>query len=219
MHKRPWRRLTITSATMVMAASALGLSATPSLASSTTWEVSPGGSMAGTGDQHAYGFLDTTIGSEYACASSSLSGSLKSGTGLSGTDIGTIKAFTFGGCQGPLNFSFPTTFSALPYQVNATSYDAATGTTTATITGLHATMSANGCDFTIDGTSSTADDGSVTIKYINKNHNLTIGKSGSTLHLYDVRGCFGLFKSGDAFAISTASYKISPAQTITSLRS
>jgi hypothetical protein len=49
--------------------------------------------------------------------------------------------------------------------------------------------------------------------YTNGTHVLKILASGGNLHIYNVKGCFGLIKSGDKSAF-TGSYKITPGQTI-----
>jgi hypothetical protein len=76
-------------------------------------------------------------------------------------------------------------------------------------------VSSSICSFVVDGTGATSNNGLVKIKYTNGTHVLKILATGGNLHLYNVSGCLGLVSSGDAGSIS-GSYKVSPAQTITS---
>jgi hypothetical protein len=66
----------------------------------------------------------------------------------------------------------------------------------------------------VDGTSATANNGSVTAKYGNATGKLTT-TGGGNLHAYNVNGCAGLIHTGDAASFKGA-YAISPKQTITS---
>jgi hypothetical protein len=67
----------------------------------------------------------------------------------------------------------------------------------------------------VDGTSAGADDGQVTDTYTNSTAKMNILTTGGNLHFYNVSGCLGLFRNGDSVTFS-ASYTLSPAQTITS---
>jgi hypothetical protein len=192
----------------VMATLALGLPAGPA-AAATTWTVSPGGPVTGQAGRTA--LTDTTTEqAAIGCASSALRGTLKAGHGLSGTGLGSLTAVSFsGGC-------FTLTPGHLPWKVNARSYAASTGTTAGTITGVHLVFTdPTFCDFAADGTSATAGDGTVRLRYTNGTGKLRTIAAGSTLHIYRVKGCGGAFHDGDTAAL-TSSYVISPRQTITS---
>ena len=155
------------------------------------WTVSPGGSF--TGHAGTTELADTTTGTgAILCASSSLRGTLKSGSGLAGAGIGSIKAMSFrGGC-------FPLTAGLLPWKINAKSYQPVAGATVGTITGVHLRFTdPTFCDFSADGTG-----------------RLQILRTGSTLHIYSVKSCGGAFHDGDTAALSSISM-ITPVQTIT----
>jgi hypothetical protein len=191
-----------------MAAVAPGLAAQPA-AAATAWTVSPGGPVAGHAGHTL--LLDTTTRmAGINCASSSTRGTLKAGSGLPGTGLGTLTAVSFsGGC-------YTLTAGHLPWEVNARSYDAATGITTGTITGIHLVFTdPTFCDFAADGTSATADDGTVRFSYANGTGKLRLLPAGGNLHIYRVKGCGGVFHDGNTAAL-TSTYVITPAQTITS---
>lgn len=192
------------------AAAVIGLSAGPALAA-TTWTVSPGGSITATGGKTT--LKDTGTGTTLNCTSSSGKGSVKSGSGLSGTGIGSITSLTFSSCTGPLGLTFTVTSSAFPWSLNATSFSS--GVTSGTISGVHAKLSGPSCSATVDGTSATADNGTVDVTYTNSTGVLKVLTTGGNLHIYGVSGCAGLIKSGDASTFS-GSYTVSPKQTITS---
>lgn len=192
----------------------IGLSAAPALAAAPTWTIKPGGSA--TAKAIGKTFLeDTKTKTVLTCTSSSAKITLKKGSKLSGTGIGSITAISFSGCTGPLGIKFTVKSSHLPWKLNAVSYTKSTGTTTGTITGIHSTLSGPGCAATVDGTGATKDNGTVKVTYVNKTHKLTVLATGGNLHIYNVKGCFGLLNNGDASTF-TAVDAISPAQTITS---
>ena len=86
---------------------------------------------------------------------------------------------------------------------------------TGSISHLQMKLSFTGCTAVIDGTSGTASDGSVKVRYTNSTGVLRTRTTGGTLHFYNVRGCAGLVVTGDSATIS-ATYTLSPKQTITS---
>jgi hypothetical protein len=194
---------------LAAAAAALTLSAGSSPAAVAGWTVSPGGSF--TGKAGTTELLNTTTGNAaIICASSTVQGTLKSGSGLPGAGIGSITMARFRrGC-------FTLTAGRLPWKVNARSYQPGTGTTAGTITGVHLRFTdPTFCDFTADGTSATAGDGTVRFRYTNGTGKLQVIRAGSILHFYQVQGCGGAFHDGDTAALS-GTYMITPAQTITS---
>src|SRR5579859_6412980 len=142
----------------------LALSASSALASShaaATWTVKPGGAITAKAGKTT--LKDTNTGSTLSCASSSGKGSLKSGSGLSGTGIGSITALSFSTCTGPLGLTFTVKTAHFPWHLNAVSFSS--GVTTGTITGIHATLTGAGCSAVVDGTGATANNGKVTAKY------------------------------------------------------
>jgi hypothetical protein len=72
------------------------------------------------------------------------------------------------------------------------------------------------CDAVIDGTSATADNGRVALRYPDGTGRLTVLAAGGNLHFHDVSvGCVGLVRSGDSATLSAA-FTVSPKQVITS---
>lgn len=193
----------------VAAAVTIGLSAAPAFAA-TTFKVTPGGAI--TGKSGTTTLTDTSTGSKLVCKSSKTTATLKSGSGLAGAGIGSVKTVTFATCTGPLGLTFTVKSGHLPWKLNATSSSG--GVTKGTITGIHATLSGTGCTATVDGSSATANNGKVSVTYTNSSGALKVLTTGGTLHVYNVSGCAGLINSGNATTFG-ASYTISPKQTIT----
>jgi hypothetical protein len=194
---------------LALAAGALTLGASGSPSAVAGWTVSPGGSF--TGRAGTTELADTTTGqAAIICASSSLRGTFKSGSGLPGAGIGSITTASFRrGC-------FTLTAGRLPWKVNAKSYEPATGTTIGTITGVHLRFTdPTFCDFTADGTSATAGNGTVRFRYANGTGRLRVLRAGGNLHIYRVQGCSGVFHNGDTATLSGACM-ITPVQAITS---
>jgi hypothetical protein len=215
MWKRSFGTLLGTSLTATVLA--IGLAATPSLATTaTTWSVTPGGSFSGSSSSVT--FTDTATEAPLVCSSSSISGKLKSGSGLAGTHIASITALSFSSCVGLGSSDYTlTTGEDFPYYLNTNSYDAASGKTTATVTGIVATLEGNFCNAAIWGTTDTTP-GTVKGEYTNSTHKLKIITNGSTLHVYNVnQNCAALtgWGSGDPLTMS-GTYTITPAQVITS---
>ena len=184
----------------------------PSLAAtlSVTWTVNPGG--ATTGAAGTTKATDVTSGLTITCTSSSLTGSLKSGAGLPGTGIGTVTALNFNNCTVD-GITLSLGSGPVSYAINASSY--ASGVTHGTISKIHFVISSSACNAVLDGTSGTANNGRVKFTFVNTTDTLKILTSGSKLHVWNVSGCFGAVSNGDAANIS-ASYKLTPAQVITS---
>jgi hypothetical protein len=196
-------------------AGVLALSAGSALAATdtgvaATWTVKPGGAITAKAGKTT--LTDKSNGTTLSCASSSGKGTVKSGSGLSGTGIGSITALSFSSCVGPLGLTFTVHTTHFPWHLNAKSF--ASGVTTGTITGIHATLSGPSCSAVVDGTGATANNGMVAAKYSNSTGKLTTTGAGN-LHIYNVNGCAGLIHDGDASSFK-GSYTISPKQTITS---
>lgn len=175
-----------------------------------TWTVKPGGAI--TAKAGTTTLKDTKTGSVLTCTSSSGKGTVKKGSGLSGAGLGSITALGFTNCTGPLSLTFTVKTTHFPWKLNATSYKS--GVTTGTITGIHATLTGPSCSAVVDGTSATANNGSVTATYTNSTGKLATTGAGN-LHIYNVSGCAGLINSGDGSSFK-GSYAVSPKQTITS---
>ena len=190
----------------------IGLSAPAALAAAAaTWTVSPGGAI--TGKAGTTTLTDTTSSISLSCTSSKLAGSLKSGKGLPGKGLGTVTSVAFNKCT-VLSVTISLSSGKVAWKLNASSYNARTGTTSGTISGMHLAVKSSVCSAVVDGTSATAHNGMVNISYSNKTHVLKILPKGN-LHVYKVSGCGGAISNGDAGTV-TSSYKVSPLQKITS---
>jgi len=206
--KRHARRLAAVPAAMLAAV----LSVTTVLAAA-TWTVRPGGPVS----MKSGNFIltDTATGSALTCPPAALSGALKSGSGLPGTGIGAITAVHSIHCPTPFGPEYTLTARHLPWRLNVLSYSAATGVVTGSLGHLRIAFLGPGCTAVIDGTSGTAGDGTVEVRYTNGTGRLRLLSTGGNLHFYHVRGCAGLFRSGDPATISTT-LTLSPGQAITS---
>jgi hypothetical protein len=196
------------------AALAMAVSAAPSLAATAAgWSVSPGGPFTGKPSGKVT-ITDAVTGTSVVCATTKAAGRFKSGTGLSGTGIGSLRSLSLTGCATAGGRAFTVTAGALPWPLNADQYLPAKATTYGTLTGMHVTLAATGCHATIDGTSATSDNGSVVIHIHNTPSKLKFEAAGGTLHLYVSSGCTRIFKNGDPVTVDNA-YRLSPPQTIT----
>src|SRR5262249_15388323 len=80
---------------------AVALAAAPALAA-TTFTVSPGGAWSGTrAVDSTVGIRDAVSNHVTLCSGLAVAGSFKSGSGLSGTNIGALASIAFTGCQVP----------------------------------------------------------------------------------------------------------------------
>jgi len=192
-------------------ASVVGLAAAPALAA-TTWTVKPGGAVtakAGTTTVN-----DTTAGLTVTCTSSTIKGTLKSGSGLAGKALGALSSLAFGGCTAD-GVTLSVTIKA-KMSLNGVSFNKTTHTASMTITGIHGKLSISNpisCSAVINGTSATANNGKVTATFANKTNTLKVLTTGSNLHLYN--DTCPVTATGDAVNFTT-SYKFTPAQHITS---
>ncbi len=185
----------------------------PAALAAGTWTVQPGGGVQATSG--LVNIRDTMTGTLLTCVRSTASGTVKSGSGLPGSHAGSLSAVRFPICNaGPV----PMTVQAggLPWHVNLSSYNAATGVARGTIGHVRLTTSGSGCTTVIDGTSATADDGRVVFRYTDSTGQLKLLTTSSNLHYYDVsKGCLGIVNDRDPAALS-ATYTVTPKQSITS---
>jgi hypothetical protein len=203
---------------LVMSAALAGvlpLSASSALAATNTgvaatWTVKPGGAI--TAKAGVTTLKDSKTGSVLTCKTSGGKGTVKKGSGLSGTGIGSITALSFNSCTGPLNLTFTVKTTHFPWKLNANSFK--NGVTTGTISGIHATLSGPSCSAVVDGTGASANNGTVTATYTNSTGKLATTGAGN-LHIYKVVGCAGLVNTGDGSSFK-GSYAVTPKQTITS---
>jgi hypothetical protein len=205
----PYARILAAGGAMVLAVT---LSVPAALAAG-TWTVQPGGGVQATSG--LVNIRDTTTGTLLTCVRSAASGTVKSGSGLPGSHAGSLSAVRFPICNaGPV----PMTVQAggLPWHVNLSSYNAATGVVTGAISHLQITETANGCSFAVDGTSGTAGDGWVPFTYTDSTGQLTVLATGGNLHTWNVSaGCLGLVNTGDRARLG-GTFTVSPKQAITS---
>jgi hypothetical protein len=186
----------------------------PSSASTAgTWTVTPGGNAVA--KSGAIALTDTTTGKAGTCKSSKVDGTLKAGTGLPGTDIGSVTSTTFRTCTGPGKVAFTVTGSGLPWRLNFTSYDPQTGVVRGTVSGIRVVVSGQVCHAVVNGTSAKTANGVVSAAYTDGTGVLKFLATGGNLHFWHVRGCAPLLNSGDPATFS-AVYTITPRQVITS---
>ncbi|MGY0023666.1 hypothetical protein [Streptomyces sp. cg35] len=162
---------------------ALGLSVSSASATAlATFTVTGGGAYTATATNPTLSVPSALL----QCASSTATGSVPNGTGLSGTPIGTIGTIGFSSCT-VAGIPFTVTASALPWNINVSSM---TGTDQAngTITGISATITGVGCNAKFAG--------SVNGYYKNSTHTLYV-TGGGTLAAQTGASCLGLIKAGD----------------------
>jgi len=190
---------------------AVGASAGVALAVAITFSITPGGNISASAGKTS--LKDVNTGAVLSCTSSKSTGTLKSGHGISGTNLGSIKTLTFSGCTG-VGLTFTVINSGFPWTLHGTAFNATSGVTTGNITGIKSHLSGPGCSADVRGATATST-GKVKVTYTNGTHKLKVLASGGTLHVFNVNGCAGLINNGDATQF-TGSYTVSPAQTITS---
>jgi hypothetical protein len=192
------------------AALALSLATTTAMASSaSTWSVKPGGSIKASGPAQV---KDTKTGTVAKCSSVKLGGTLKKGSGLSGTGLGSVTSASFSGCK-IATIAVTVKVHGLPWKLDATSYK--NGTTSGTVSGIDLVATATGCKATLDGTGAGKDNGMTKITYSNSSGKLSLLGPGGNLHSWAVSGCFGLVKNGDPEQAS-GTETVTPKQTIKS---
>jgi hypothetical protein len=209
IRKRLTRRILLTGGATALA---VGVSAGVALAVAITFSITPGGNISAAAGKTT--LKDVNTGSVLTCATSKSTGTLKSGHGISGANIGTIKTLTFNNCTGPLSLTFTVTNSGFPWTLHGTAFNATTGVTTGNITGIKSHLSGPSCSADVAGATATTP-GKVKVTYTNSTHKLKVLATGGTLHVFNVSGCAGLINSGDATQFS-GTYTVTPAQTITS---
>ena len=207
--KRLSRRILFTGGATALA---VGASAGVALAVAITFTISPGGAITAKAGKTT--LTDKNTGSVLTCVSSSSSGTLKKGSGISGANLGSITKLSFSTCTGPLNLHFTVANSNFPWKLSGTSFNASTGVTTGFINGIKSKLSGPSCSANVAGTSATTP-GKVKVTYTNSTGKLKVLTTGGTLHVWNVSGCAGLINSGDTTLFS-GSYTVTPKQTIKS---
>jgi hypothetical protein len=194
-----------------IAALTVGLGATATLASTPTWSVAPGGAVVARST--LVRIKDKTSKQIIHCKGSPAVGKLKKGTGLSGSGIGSFKSLAFKSCTGPKSLALTLSVTHFPVTMNVSKYIASKKSVDGSLAGIHFTISGKGCTATVDGTSATADNGTVDFAYHNSTAKMVLVVTGGNLKVYGVSGCSGLFKTGDDITLY-GTYKLTPAQTI-----
>lgn len=188
---------------------ALALGTTAAMAVNATWTVKPGGKISFSGSAQV---KDTKTGTIAKCTSVKMSGTVKSGSGLSGTGIGTLTSATFSNCNvGGIGVTVAV--KGLPWKLNATSFKS--GVTTGTISGIELVASNPACSATLDGTAAGKHNGVTKLTYTNSTGKIALLGPGGNLHSYKVSGCLGAIHNGDAQQASGGG-TVTPKQTITS---
>jgi hypothetical protein len=193
-------------------ASVVGLAAAPALAAGATWTVKPGGAVTAKAGKTVVN--DVTAGLTVTCTSSTAKGTLKSGSGLAGKALGSLSSLSFGGCTAD-GVTLSVTIKA-KMSLNGVSFNKTKNTASMTISGIHGKLSISNpisCSAVINGTSATANNGTVKATFTNKTNTLKVLTTGSNLHLYN--DTCPVTATGDAVNFTT-SYKFTPKQTITS---
>jgi hypothetical protein len=211
LRNRLSRRILLTGAAT---AATIGVTAGVALAVLITFTITPGGAITATAGTTT--LTDTNTGSVLTCTSSTSSGTLHSGSGISGTSLGTISALSFSNCTGPLSLTFTVTNKNFPWNLSGTSYNAGLGggTTTGFISKIKSVLSGPSCSADVGGTTATSA-GKVKVTYTNNTHKLKVLSTGGNLHVWNVSGCAGLINSGDATTFSGV-YTVTPKQKIVS---
>lgn len=204
------RAITMVALTVAAVLATGPVTASPAGATVPTWTVHPGGAVMATAG--ATTLTDTATGTVLNCRSSNMSGTVKAGSGLPGTGIGSVATASYQ-CFAPVGVPHLTA-RGLPWQLNLASYTAATGVSRGTISHIRLAFSYFNCTAVIGGASATSG-GEVAVSYASKTSTLKLLASGGTLHWYRVRNCAGLMASGDPVSL-TASYVVTPKQVITS---
>lgn len=181
----------------------------------TTWTVSPGGAATATVIAGTLTLTDTSTGTVGTCRSSTATGTVKGGSGLSGQDIGTVTAAHFTTCAALGSVPLTVRSSGLPWRISFTSYNSKTQVVRGTIRGIKVELTGTACDAVVNGSSGAAADGTISAVYNDQAGELTFLSSGSNLHYWHVKHCGRLINDGDPVAL-TASYMVRPVQDITS---
>ncbi|HEY1918561.1 MAG TPA: hypothetical protein VGH27_23550 [Streptosporangiaceae bacterium] len=180
-----------------------------------TWTVAPGGTATANAIAGTLSLTDVSTATVGTCKSSTVTGMLKKGSGLSGHDIGTVTAASFGNCFALGSLRLKVTSSGLPWRISVTSYNSKTEVVTGIISGIKVVLT-GACGATVNGSSGTAADGEVNAVFNDPVGELTFLPGSGNLHYWDVtKGCGELINDGDPVAL-TASYEIRPLQHITS---
>jgi hypothetical protein len=208
--RKPNRAILLVSAGA--AAIAVGLTTTTALAgthgalttartdagSTGAWSVSPMGNLEG-GHNIGPGVLnDTSTGGKITCGSPFLQFDYAGGMGLTHKLV-TFKDQAFQDCTLPDGTAVTVTPNTSSWYMTGTHFNSSRnlGVTTGEVHGVSLTFTSSTCSGVLDGTAAGANDGTVGYQFYNNPHWLIVRPWASTLHVYDVSGCSGIFADGD----------------------
>jgi hypothetical protein len=187
--------------------------ATRTTSSTRTWTVTPGGKA--TAKSGLIKLTDTKTRSVGKCASSKVTGKIKSGKRLRGNDIASVTSAGFYDCTAFVRLHFTVTARGLPWRINLTSYDRATGVVSGTVSHIRVIVTGTLCSAVVNGTDGATADGVLKATYSDRTGSLIFLAAGGNLRYWDVKGCGRLLNNGDPVAL-TAVYTISPKEIVTS---
>src|SRR5215468_10593527 len=220
-------------ATPVVLVAAAALVAAPAQAA-TTFTVSPGGAWSGTrAADSTVGIRDAVSNQVTLCSGLAVAGSFKSGSGLSGTNIGALTSIAFTGCQVHGVAVTVHTSAANPAPVSLTQeFPVGSTVFTGQATNISLTLDdANGCHAVVGAqTLSGGGPGFTGIAYRSSDHRLSFAAAGKGLfvqsatpqcnsgvyHGLAVKQFDRISLGGFGDSIADSSAIISPAQTISS---
>jgi hypothetical protein len=167
-------------------------------ASTGPWSVSPMGNFEGGHNVGPALLSDPGTGGKISCASPFVQLDYNGGMGLTHTLV-TLKDQAFSECSLPDGTTVTVTPNTAPWTMTGTQFNPSRnlGVTTGEVHGMSLSFSSSSCSGVLDGSAAGANDGSVAYQYYNNPHWLIVRPWGSTLHVYDVNGCSGIFNDGD----------------------
>jgi hypothetical protein len=209
MRKRRVASIAFTGAAVVATGAMMNV---PGAHAAADLKVTPGGKITGTAG--ATSLKDVTKAVTLKCKSATAAGSISKKTGIAPpAKFGTLSKGTFGkstnACSGPLGLAFSAKLSAAT--MNVTAFNATTGVTTGTLTGIKATLHGVSISCTAPIT------GSQPFSYVNGTHALHVLGSATkdSLTTGKVTGCLGVIASKDKNYFN-GTYTVTPAQTVAS---
>jgi hypothetical protein len=177
-------------------------------ASAANWTVTPGNAFTGSSGVTKLKIQETGV--QLQCTSASAAGTAKSGSNQV-NPLATLPApngVKFNSCSGPFGLTF-TVAQVGTWNLNGTTYNAATGVTTGTITNITANITGPGCNATVTG--------SVNVTYTNSTHRLAVLPNYTLLISFvsPTANCLGLIGQGN-HASFDGNFLINPALVVTS---
>ena len=172
----------------------------PSTSGSGTWSVSQ--SVTTSGSSKGAALIDTTTGTRITCSTGVGSNfSFTRGMGLH-NPIATMGGIQFFSCALPGGAAVSVTANR-QWDMMGVSFNPRRnlGVTSGDLAGIDISISSSVCSGVLDGTAAGANDGTANYQFYN-NPDFLIGRSGGSLHIYNVSGCTGLFNTGDTFTMS-----------------